>query len=110
MARERELRWRLEQEPELAGLRSVAPAEPPLPRPSLRESVPCVATATSLEGRDLTLVCTTGVDLDLVGFVADVQARDDRDVMVVLPSRDLVPITEELLGLLDRPVELCTVG
>ena len=50
-----------------------------------------------------------GVDLDLVGFVADVQTMTDTPVTVALRRRDVVPITCELLGLLDVPVDLRTI-
>jgi hypothetical protein len=109
MARERYLRWRLEEDPGLVGMAEVVPAEPPVPRPSLRESVPCVARGVDPSGSTRRLVCSTGIDPDLVGFVADVQLMSDDEVIVVLPSRDRLPITDELLGLLRRPVAVRTV-
>lgn len=111
MARERYLRWRLEQEPGLLDLVEVVPAEPPVARPSLKQMSPCVASGTDGAGRRTTVVCSVGVDLDLVPFVADVQAADPRrgEVVVALPSRDLVPLTVELAALLERPVELRAV-
>jgi hypothetical protein len=65
-----------------------------------------VATARTHDDRTVTVVCSVGVDLDLVGFVADVQTAGGGPVVVVLRRRDVVPITEELLGLLDTPVEI----
>lgn len=109
LARERYLRWRLQQQPQLAGLATVAPSEPPLPRPNLRDAVPCVATGERGDGTPTTVVCSTGVDLDLVGYVADVHARGDASVTVVLPSRDRVAITDELLATLASPVDVVTV-
>lgn len=109
LARERYLRWRLQQQPELIGLTAVTPAEPPVPRPNLRDATPCVGSGVRPDGTATTVVCSTGVDLDLVGYVADLHARGDASVTVVVPSRDRVPITEELLGGLATPVDLLTV-
>jgi len=109
LGQERFLRWRLEQDPSLVGLTSVVAAEPPSPRPNLKDPIPCVASGLGREGTSITIVCSVGVDLDLVGFVADVQTRSPGPVMVVLPTRDLMPITRELLGLLADPVEVVAV-
>jgi hypothetical protein len=109
LAQERLLRWRLQEEPSLVGLRHVAPAEPPLPRQGLNEVVPCVASGIDLDGQPCTLVCSVGVDLDLVPFVADVQAITDDPIVVVLPTRDLMSITRELATLLAAPVTFAAV-
>ena len=53
--------------------------------------------------------CSVGVDVDLVGFVADVQHVSDRPVVVVLRERDRVGIVQDLLDLLARPVAVRTV-
>ena len=55
------------------------------------------------------MVCSVGVDVDLVGFVADVQAMSDDPVVVALRGRDAVPITHELLAALATPVDIRTV-
>jgi hypothetical protein len=109
LARERLLRWRLHEQPELVGLERVDSAEPPLPRQGLNEVVPCVASGVDSDGRAVTLVCSVGVDLDLVPFVADVQSTGDAPVMVVVPPRDLMSITTELASLLRAPVTFATV-
>lgn len=109
LGQERFLRWRLEQDPSIVGLASVVPAEPPSPRPNLKDPIPCVASGTDAVGSITTIVCSVGVDLDLVGFIADVQTKSPAPVMVVAPTRDLVPITLELLGLLADPVSIIAV-
>ena len=43
LAPERLLRWRLEQHPAPLGLASLAPAQPPVPRPNVKDRVPCTA-------------------------------------------------------------------
>jgi hypothetical protein len=109
LGQERYLRWQLEQDPGAVGMERVAPAAPPIPRPNLKDPIPCVAVGTDAGGADHTIVCSVGVDVDLVGFVADVQAHDDRPVIVVLRERDRVAITDDLLGVLARPVSVHTV-
>ena len=109
LGQERYLRWELEQDPERIGLASVVPAEPPLPRPNLKDPVPCVATGVAPDGATRAVVCSVGIDVDLVGFVADVQAMSDAPVVVALRERDAVPITHELLAALATPVDIRTV-
>jgi hypothetical protein len=109
LGQERYLRWELEQDPALVSMVSVVPAEPPQPRPNLKDPVPCVARALDADGQESLLVCSVGVDVDLVGFVADVQETTDAPVVVVLRARDDVPITREVLALLATPAEIRTV-
>jgi hypothetical protein len=109
LGQERYVRWRLEQEPELVGLVRVEPAQPPQPRPNLKDPIPCVATGVDAAGRRHAIVCSVGVDVDLVGFVADVLSATGDPVIVVLKERDMLPITRELLGLLTTPVDIRTV-
>ena len=69
-----------------------------------------MATGVDDDGDTCRVVCSVGVDVDLIPFVADVQAAVATDaVVVVLPSRDLVPITRDLAALLRTPVTLATV-
>ena len=79
------------------------------PRPNLKDPVPCVAIGVAPDGERHTIVCSVGIDVDLVGFVADVQHLSDRPVVVVLKERDRVRIVQDLLDLLARPVTVRTV-
>ena len=88
---------------------TVTPAEPPQPRPNLKDPIPCVAHAVDSHGGVSTVVCSVGVDVDLVGFVADVQERSEAPVIVALRERDAIPITRDLLALLAAPVGLRTI-
>ncbi|MET0909468.1 MAG: hypothetical protein ABWZ99_08360 [Ilumatobacteraceae bacterium] len=106
---ERLLRSRLEATPELVGLRRVEPVAPPLPRHGLNAVLPCVASGVDDAGDPCRVVCSVGVDVDLIPFVADVQATTDEPIIVVVPSRDLVPVTRDLAALLRTPVTLATV-
>lgn len=116
LAPERLLRWELLEHPTLIGLADVAPMSPPLPRPNLRDPVPCVALGRRRDGRELVVVCSVGVDLDLIPYAADARLSqaagepagrsEEAAVLVVVPQRDLVPITAEIAARLRHPVEL----
>jgi len=103
---ERYLRWQLQQNPALLGMVAVTAAEPPLPRPNLKDPVPCVARGVASDGSEVTIVCSAGVDIDLLGFVADTQEMADTAVIVALRHRDAMAITLDLLALLATPVEV----
>jgi hypothetical protein len=109
LGQERYLRWQLEQDPSLVGMTMVTAHEPPQPRPNLKDPIPCVARALDSAGQEYALVCSVGVDVDLVGFVADVQSTSAAAVIVVLRERDAIPLTLELLALLDTRVDIRTV-
>ncbi len=115
---ERLLRWRLEQSPELVGAIELFPAPPPSPRPNLKDPIPCVATGVDQAGRVLRVVCAVGVDLDLIPFAVDARlAADAADpgrvgterLVVVTPSRDRLPVIDQLAGLLREAVVLVSV-
>ena len=72
---ERLLRWQLIQDPAAVGLAEVVAVQPPLPRPDVRNRVPCVARAWRVDGTPLSLVCSVGVDLDLVPYALDARPR-----------------------------------
>jgi hypothetical protein len=109
LGQERALRWQLEQDPALIGMVTVASSEPPQPRPNLKDPIPCVARAIGSDGHESIVVCSVGIDVDLVGFVADVQEMADDPVIVVLRPRDAVSITRDLLALLATPVDIRVV-
>jgi hypothetical protein len=109
LAAERRLRWRLLQDPALVGAATLRPGEPPLPRANLKDPVPCVARGSTVDGRPLVVVCSTGVDLDLVPFAADARradARPDVGLVLAVPERDAHPVTLALAGLLVEPARL----
>jgi hypothetical protein len=109
LGQERLLRWQLEQDPSLAGCARLRPAEPPVPRTNLKDPVPCLAIGVDGDEQERAVVCTVGVDPDLVGFVADVQEMTGLPVTVALRRRDHVAITTDLLRLLAHPVDIRTV-
>jgi hypothetical protein len=109
LAGERALRHRAVEQPDLVGARHLAVAEPPLPRRNLKDPVPCVATGTSLDGRPMVAVFSSGVDLDVVPFASDARAvhgGDDTDLVIVVPARDRLPVTVMLAELLRHPARV----
>lgn len=106
LVRERYLRWRAMDDPTIIGMSAVAPAEPPVPRRNLKDVAPCVADARTVSGESVVVVFSSGVDLDLLPFVVDVQAVAQAPVRVVLPARDRVGLTLDVAEQLRMPVEL----
>lgn len=113
LQRERWLRHHLVDHPGLLGAADVAgslvPVADPAPPGDLRRLRP--AGATAVDGQVL-VVCSAGVDLDLVPSAAWLRAwaapRAERVVLVV-PSGDDQPILRELAALLPVPSSVVTV-
>jgi hypothetical protein len=113
LAAERLLRWRIEQQPGVVGARSIAPMQPPVPRVNVKDPIPCAAIGEGVDGETVVAVCASGVDLDVVPYAADARlaaggtASPDVGIrlVVVMPTRDRLPVIEELAGLLREPVE-----
>lgn len=113
MAPERFLRWQVEQDPSIIGLTEITQVDPPLDRLSMKHNEPCVSTALDQQGRQIAVVFSAGVDLDLVAFVADVivdLADDIERILVVVAPKDLLAITQDMAKLLTRPVDFVTLG
>jgi hypothetical protein len=117
LAKERFLRWHLEQSPEAVGLEYLAPIAGPLARKGLSIATPCSAIGRDLSGRSTLVVCSVGIDLNLVPYAIDARlqetgidlitdagtrgrgARPSRLVLVV-PSRDLISVQADLAALI----------
>jgi hypothetical protein len=109
---ERALRDRVVTDPSIAGLRVLATAPPPIPRPNLKDSIPCVGVGESADGTPTVAVFSTGIDLDVVPFAADARASvgDDHDLVIVVPERDASPVTKRLADMLHRPAHILGVS
>jgi hypothetical protein len=109
---ERLLRWRLEQEPSLVGAAELHPAQPPLPRSNLSDAVPCVAEGADPDGGAVLVVCSVGIDLDLVPYAADARLRAPAGARLVLavPERDRHPVTLALAAMLRTPADVVGVA
>lgn len=111
LAPERRLRTHVVADPALVGAASLRPAVPTHPAANLRTTAPAPAVGVDLEGRPLVVVCSTGIDLDLVPVAADdrsVQPPGARLVLAV-PYRDAVPVTRALAASLVEPAEVVGV-
>lgn len=118
LAAERFVRWRLIDEPSLVDMVTVIVAPPPVPRVNLKDPVPCTAIGIDAAGRRSVIVCTSGVDLDVIPYAADARLAaeaaepgvgEGSPLVVVSPARDRFAITEELAARLARPAELRSV-
>jgi hypothetical protein len=110
---ERLLRWLLLQHPGRVGADWLQIAQPPVPRPNLKDPVPAVAMGVDHEGRPVVVVCSVGIDLDLVPFAADARAADTRPgarLVLAVPERDDHPVTRALNERLQEPAGLVAVS
>lgn len=100
LAAERLLRDRLVAAPSLACLDGgwLAEAPPPVPRSNLKDAVPCVAVGADGAGAPVVVVCSVGIDLDLVPYAADARpaAGPERRLVLAVPERDVHPVTVAL--------------
>jgi hypothetical protein len=111
LARERLLRWQLTVDPSPLGALDLRAVAPPVPRRNLKDPVPCVAVGHDTTGRELIVVCSVGVDLDLIPFAADARMASGGAprLVVVTPARDRIAVIGEIAGLLREPCELLSV-
>jgi hypothetical protein len=86
-----------------------------VPRPNIKDPTPCVSLGRDRAGDPVVVVCTTGVDLDLVPFAADARAAlaartaselEHARLILAMPERDVVAVTRELASALRRPAEI----
>lgn len=111
LAQSRWLRSLLMARPHVAGARSLWPIDPARPRSDLRVPSPAPAAGESLDGGPVLVVCSTGVDVDLVPSAADLQMADDRGprLRIVVPAQDRHPLTVALVGRLRERADLVVV-
>jgi hypothetical protein len=104
---ERALRAALIADPARVGAVSLHPGEPPVPRPNVKDPTPCVAVGAGAHG-PLLVVCSVGVDLDVVPFAVDAWLSADRapELVLALPARDRLPVTEALAGWATPPIRI----
>jgi hypothetical protein len=113
LAAERLLRWRLVQRPEWVGAATLDAVSPPRPRVNVKDSVPCVAVGNDADsGARIIVVCSVGVDLDLVPYAADARLRVDPEARLLLavPDRDAISVTRALAACLSAPAEVVGVS
>ena len=108
---ERALRARVVARPSLVGADRLVPVPPVVEAPDLRTATPAPAVGEDPGGAPVVVVCSTGIDLDLVATAADTRLRDGRGGRLVLavPRRDAHPATHELASALLDPAEVVAV-
>jgi hypothetical protein len=118
LASERWLRAVLVADPARVGLRGLVSRPSPVPRPDLGRRAPAPALGTDTDGRPVVVVCSVGVDPDLVPAAADARlsvvaeapsGEPVPDLVLVVPAGDDHPLTRGLAGLLRHPAEVRTV-
>jgi hypothetical protein len=112
LAKERWLRAVLVARPELVGAAHLAPVPPPVPRRDLRRPHPAPAAGVDLNDRPIVVVCSSGIDLNLVPAAADAWLADGRDgcrLIIAVPSGDDHPVTRDLAAALREPATVVTV-
>jgi len=112
LAGERWMRSILVRRPELVGAASLVPAPSPVVRTDLRQLAPAPATGTDLGGHPLVVVCSTGIDVDLVPAAADARLADGRAarLLLVVPEVDDHPVTRSLAASLADPAEVLVLA
>jgi hypothetical protein len=108
---ERWLRAVVVARPELVGAARLQPVGSACPRRNLRENGVATAVGTGPDGEPVVVVCSTGVDLDLVPAAADDRLTHAPAARLVLavPADDALGITSDLAALLRDGAELVTV-
>ena len=103
---ERWLRWTLRNEPGRVGATSVLPQPAPRARAGMRDRDVACARAD-----DSVLVCSVGVDLDLVPAAAEARLaiEPDAPLRLAVPDRDDHPATQALARRLVNPAEVVSV-
>jgi len=109
-SRERWLRSVVVADPSLVGCRALAPLAPLQPRAGIHEPEPAAALGVSDAGTVL-VVCSAGIDLDLVPTAAGHVAREHPDeVVLVLPERDHHAVIESSMQMLAAPARLVAIA
>jgi hypothetical protein len=112
LAGERWLRSVVIARPQLVGAVHLVPAPPPLPRADLLQPLPAPAAGVDQNDRAVLVVCSTGIDPNLVPAAADARLADGRSdcrLILVVPEGDDHPITRALAANLRQPADVVTV-
>ena len=105
LCRERWLRRDLCADPSPVGLVDLEPVDPADQRANLRDPAPAPALGTDSDGRRVLVVCSVGVDPQVVSATAALVLRESPDrVVVALPDRDILVPVEQALARLRVPV------
>ncbi|MBC8363971.1 MAG: hypothetical protein H8E59_03090 [Actinobacteria bacterium] len=107
LARERWLRHDLLADPGRIALSDLTAVDPAVERAGLRAPAPAPAMGTAPDDERVLVVCSVGVDTDLVPTTADLVLRERPDrVLVVVPPRDILPPVEQVVARLAVPATI----
>lgn len=108
---ERWLRATLVADPGVIGCDELVAAPSAVPRDRLRPRGVAAATGTR-GGSPVVVVCSVGVDLEAVVLAADTRLALDphATLLLALPARDVLPVTEAMVADLRRPAEVAPVA
>lgn len=111
LAAERWLRAEVMRQPQVVGAHSLAPVDPTVPRDNVKDAVPAAALGEDDAADPVVVVCSAGIDLDLVPAAADTRAwhAPDARLVLVVPERDAHPVTRTLAAALAEPAEVVAV-
>ncbi|HVM06947.1 MAG TPA: hypothetical protein VM345_00665 [Acidimicrobiales bacterium] len=113
LAPERWLRTVVMHKPELVDAEpgSLEPVSSPVFRSDLRRPAPAPLRGTTTAGRPLLVVCSVGLDLDVMSGTADAYEADGREPELVLciPASDAYPAIRDLAALHVPPARVVTV-
>ena len=100
MAAARWLRAILQERPELVGAKRLTAAVPPVARTGVTDKAPAVSYGVDESDRQLVVVTSVGIDLDLVPFAADARAflDDSAQLVIAVPQRDNHPLLGQLIA------------
>lgn len=105
LVRERWLRAELVADPSRVGAVALAPVASMVERDGLHDILPAAAVGSDGDDRRLLVVCSVGIDLDLVPTAGELASYSDVDqVVFVLPERDHHPVTVAMAEELNWPV------
>jgi hypothetical protein len=108
---ERWLRRVVLAHPDLVGATALEPVAPVPGRRNLRERGVAPLVGRDAAGRDLVVVCSTGVDLDVIPAAADARLSHapGARLVVVLPEGDVHAVTVALAAQLAEPADLVAI-
>lgn len=110
LARERWLRAQVIASPASIGLRALEAVPPTEPRANLRDPVPAAAIGHDDGDARVLVVCSSGIDLELIPIAADLIDREHPDrVVFALPARDHHARQRELAHQLSVPFTFVAV-
>ena len=112
LAAERLLRHRVIVEPQMVGASSLQAVEPPVQRLNVKDAVPCCASGMTDDGRQIVVVCTASVDVDVVSFAADARARiaPDAQLVIATHTNNVTPSLAKLAKSLRIPARFVEVA